>query len=116
MDTPTLASTPTFTPTPTPAPWLEAQKVIAYPNPARDQMNFAYTISGQAKVKIDIYRLTGERVATITEHVNGGTGQTLSTTWQAAGVAPGIYIVRIVITDSSGRVILSQKKKVALVK
>lgn len=35
-------------------------------------MRFAYTVSGQAKVKIDIYRLTGERVASITEHVNGG--------------------------------------------
>jgi hypothetical protein len=90
--------------------------VRTYPNPARGKVNFAYTISGAGKVKIDIYKLTGERVASITEYVNGGAGQTLSTAWNAVDVAPGIYFCRIVITDGSGKVILYQKKKVALIK
>lgn len=47
---------------------------------------------------------------------NRGNHQTLTTTWKAANVAPGIYLCRIVIKDASGRVILSQKKKVALIR
>ncbi|MCD4814526.1 T9SS type A sorting domain-containing protein [bacterium] len=109
-------ATPTRTMTATPTPYLAVNKVLPYPNPARGKVNFAYTISGAGKVVIDIYKLTGERVANITEHVNGGTGQTLSTAWNAVDVAPGIYFCRIVITDGSGKVILNQKKKVALIK
>ncbi|MCD4812678.1 T9SS type A sorting domain-containing protein [bacterium] len=110
----TLTSTPTLIPTST--PFVEEKQVAVYPNPARSKVNFAYTISGAGKVVIDIYKLTGERVANITEHVNGGTGQTLSTAWNAVNVAPGIYFCRIVITDGSGKVILNQKKKVALIR
>lgn len=117
IDTPTpVVSTSTPTPTPTPTPWLAEQKVMSYPNPARGKVNFAYTVRGSAKVNIDIYKLTGERVASINEHVNGGVGQTLSTVWNAIDVAPGIYIAWIRITDSAERVVLDQKKKVALIR
>ncbi|MEW6516789.1 MAG: FG-GAP-like repeat-containing protein [candidate division FCPU426 bacterium] len=119
--TPTFTQSPTLTPTltptatPTQAPWLESGKVMAYPNPARGKVRFAYTLSGAGKVEIDIYRLTGERVVHIEERKDGGAGQTLTTTWEAAGVAPGIYICRIRITDSAGKVVLEQRKKVALI-
>ncbi|MCD4812665.1 T9SS type A sorting domain-containing protein [bacterium] len=112
----TATPSPTKTVTATPTPWMKAKDVMAYPNPARDKVNFAYTISGQAKVVIDIYKLTGERVANITEHVDGGTGQTLSTAWNAVDVAPGIYFCRIVITDNSGKQVFKIMKKVALIK
>ncbi|MEW6517145.1 MAG: FG-GAP-like repeat-containing protein [candidate division FCPU426 bacterium] len=113
---PTLTATGTSTPMPTSTPFVKAQTVVVYPQPARGQVNFAYTLSGQATVKIDIYRLTGERVASISETVNGGAGQTLATVWQAANVAPGIYLCRIKITDAEGKVVLDQKKKVALIR
>lgn len=116
-DTPTpVVNTSTPTPTPTPTPWLAGQKVLAYPNPARGQVTFAYNAAGLANVTIDVYRLTGERVARITDRKNGGTGQTLTTAWDAAGIAPGIYLCRIQITDAEGRVVVDQKKKVALIK
>ncbi|MCD4812675.1 SBBP repeat-containing protein [bacterium] len=108
--------TATRTPTATSTPWLKSKEVMAYPNPARGQVNFAYTVSGQGKVVIDIYKLTGERVATVTEHFNAGTGQTLRTAWDAVDVAPGIYFCRIVITDGSGKEMFRQMKKVALIK
>jgi hypothetical protein len=113
-----VANTATFTSTitPSPTPFVAAKQVIAYPNPARGKVTFAYTIEGSAKVKIDIYRLTGERIATISEQKDGGQGQTLRTQWDALDIAPGIYLARIVITDGSGKVVLSEKKKIALIR
>ena len=67
-------------------------------------------------MEIDLYTIRGERVAHLVERKDGGAGQTLSTTWEAAGVAPGIYVARIVITDATGKVVLEQKNKVALIK
>jgi hypothetical protein len=75
-------------------------------------------VSGSAKISIDIYRLTGERVAHIEERKDGGnsSGQTFTTAWEAAGVAPGVYFCRIVATDGAGHEVLNVKKKVALVR
>jgi Secretion system C-terminal sorting domain len=115
-NTPDDTATFTATITPSPTPFVATKQVIAYPNPARGKVTFAYTIEGSAKVKIDIYRLTGERIATISEHKDGGQGQTLCTQWDALDIAPGIYLARIVITDGSGKVVLDKKKKIALIK
>jgi len=66
-------------------------------------VQFAYTVSGSAKISIDIYRLTGERVAHIEERKDGGSGsgQTFTTAWEAAGVAPGVYFCRIQASSGS---------------
>lgn len=112
----TQTATPTQSPTLTLTPWMQENKVMAFPNPARGRVTFAYTLSGPVRIKIDIYRLTGERVATIAEHQNGGTGQTLTSIWEAAQVAPGIYFCRIVATDAGGKEVLNVKKKIALVR
>jgi len=128
VPTGTLSATPTVTSTTTPVPTasrtatptqsvrVEEGQVRAYPNPARGRVNFAYTLNGSGKGVIDIYKFSGERVAHIVEHRDGGPGQTLTTAWEAAGVAPGIYLCRIVITDGSGKEILNIKKKAALVR
>ncbi len=134
-----MASSPTYTTTPTPSPTptitatntpeatasptstpttgvkVDEGQVIAFPNPARGKVTFAYAASGVTKVKIDIYRLTGERVASI-EEPKDGSAQTFTTAWQAAGVAPGVYFCRIVATDAAGKEVLNVKKKVALVR
>jgi len=108
--------TATATASKTATPFVAQNQVLPYPNPARGRVNFAYTVSGEAKVTIDVYQFTGERVAQIVERVNGGAGQTMTTAWNAPAVAPGIYVCRIKITDASGRVLLDQKKRVALIK
>jgi len=109
-------ATLSHTATATPRPWLDSGQVRAYPNPARDRVNFAYTLNGSGRVVIDIYKFSGERVAHIVEHRDGGLGQTLTTAWEAAGVAPGIYLCRIVITDRSGKEVTNLKKKVPRVR
>ncbi len=118
--TPMLTATPVSTLTPTPTvtatPWAAEGQVTAFPNPARGRVTFGYTLRGIVKVTIDIYRLTGERVARIEERQDGGAGQTLTSVWDAVSVAPGVYFCRIVATDVSGKEVLNVKKKVALVK
>jgi uncharacterized delta-60 repeat protein len=118
--TPSITATPvvTFSPTSTPTTGVRMDEgtVLVYPNPARGRVNFAYEAQGAAKAIIDIYRLTGERVAHIEERKDGGAGQTFITAWEAAGVAPGIYFCRIVVTGSEGKEVLNMKKKVALVR
>ncbi|MEW6516369.1 MAG: FG-GAP-like repeat-containing protein [candidate division FCPU426 bacterium] len=109
-------NTPTPTATPTATPFVAANQVLPYPNPAKGKVFFAYTVPGAGKVTIDIFTLAGERVASVTETVNGGTGQTLRTAWDAVNVAPGVYLCRIVITDAGGQVLMKEKKKVAIIK
>ncbi len=127
--TPTLNSTVTVTPevitstptctitaTPTSTPFIQEGQVMAYPNPARGKMYFAYTVVGEVKATIQIFNLLGERVARIEESSDGGGGRTVSTVWAAQDVAPGIYFCIIKVTDMHGKIILEQKKKVALVR
>jgi hypothetical protein len=108
-----LSAIPTFTLVPD---WVRGGTAIVYPNPAHGRVCFAYRLVGENKVAIDIYRLTGERVAHLEERQNGGAGQTFSSVWEAAGVAPGVYFARIVVTDAGGREVVNVKKKVALLK
>jgi hypothetical protein len=117
----TPVPTYTFTSTPIPTQPLSAQalvakeKVVPYPNPARGRVNFAYKVTGRASITINVYTLSGDKIATIKDDQTG-TGRILSTAWEAAGVAPGVYLVHVVITDGSGKVIVNETKKVALVK
>ncbi len=114
--TATPIATSTATSTPTTGVKVDEGQVTAFPNPARGKVTFAYAAQGTAKVVIDIYRLTGERVARIEERKDSSNGQTNTTTWEAAGVAPGIYFCRVVATDAAGKEVLNVKKKVALIR
>lgn len=113
---PTVVWSPTplpMSPTVTQSPALTAgstsvTQVTAYPNPARGRVTFALNVPGAQSVIIDIYRLTGERVARLHER----TGQVV--TWEAAGVAPGIYLCRVTVLGDRGEILLQQTRKVAL--
>jgi hypothetical protein len=102
--TPTVTCTPTkaieltvtFTVTPTASSIIGAQNrrtVMAYPNPAHGIVHFAWAETNAEKAKISIFNLSGERIATLTADTPG---QSLD--WNAAGVAPGIYIYRVALT------------------
>jgi hypothetical protein len=113
---PTATATPTLTATTTPAFTLPLGQVLAFPNPARARVTFAYAAADAARVKIDIYHLTGERVAHL-EEAPGASGQdTHFTVWETVGAAPGIYLCRIAVFDAAGREVIHLLKKVALVK
>lgn len=67
--------------------------MLAYPNPAVDQMQFLIHLETAAEVHLDIYNLTGERIAQITRALPAGRGQVLD--WDCGSIAPGIYLVRV---------------------
>jgi hypothetical protein len=87
-----------------------------HPNPAKGAVNFTYALSGEAKVTIDIYQISGELVSRITERKIGVAGNTLTSRWQTDGMARGMYIGHVVATDNNGQRVLDQKVKIALVK
>jgi hypothetical protein len=62
---------------------------IAYPNPTSDKMNFEFTLKEASKVNIEIYDMSGLKVA---ELLNGniGTG-TQFINWNVIGVSNGTY-------------------------
>jgi hypothetical protein len=79
-------------------------------------VKFAFTVAGAVEITVDLYKLTGERVAHIRDAQNGGSGQTVVTAWEAAGVAPGIYLARITVKNAEGQMVISQTKKVVLIR
>lgn len=89
-------------PTPTPTPFaglaavdLKGRIALPYPNPAKDQVNFLLHLDQPGEVKINIYNLSGERVASVQEDLAAGRGQVI--TWMCESLAPGIYFARVSI-------------------
>jgi len=104
--TPTLTVSPTATPTatitltPTVTQTsglanidLKGKAVLAYPNPAQKQMKFLMHLDKATDVEINIYNLTGERIAKLKESMPAGRGQVLI--WNCADIAPGIYLAKV---------------------
>jgi hypothetical protein len=93
--------TPTATPsgassTPTPGTGtLSGAIVQAYPNPAKDQMRFRFSLSAPALVRLQIYNLAGEQVASLEEQMGAGNGWVL--TWSLKDTAPGVYLVQVLV-------------------
>ncbi len=85
--------------------------VIAYPNPARGRVIFAWEEAGVDKINIDIYEIAGNRVAALQQ--SSPPSNTLI--WDVGDLAPGIYLYRISITKN-GVVKKYGFKKVAIVK
>ncbi len=85
--------------------------VIAYPNPARGRVIFAWKEAGVDKVNIDIYEISANRVAALQQ--SSPPSNTLI--WDVGDLAPGIYLYRISITKN-GVVKKYGFKKVAIVK
>ncbi|GEM_PF-5741604 len=76
--------------------------VSAYPNPFNKSINITYTLKKTAKVELDIYDITGRKVAElINKYQKEGTN---SITWSGItdnglAVASGIYFCRLKIND-----------------
>ncbi|MCD4814413.1 T9SS type A sorting domain-containing protein [bacterium] len=117
--TPTLTATPTatITNTPTASPTvtiieasmtitltttpinalagldLNGKKVLAYPNPASDEVKFLMHLDNAASIEIVIYNMSGEKTITVTEELLAGHGQVIILDSQE--LAPGFYIAKI---------------------
>lgn len=90
----TCTITPTITPTATqtPVPALPAGEVHAFPNPARDRVTFIFRLDAAGVVSVDLFNLSGERVAGLRDEFNAGA---VSLVWDCSQAAPGIYIARV---------------------
>lgn len=139
--TPTVSPTPTFSPTVTVTPSVSPTSsmtptatatrrttatvtptamppiisgITAYPQPAvRGTVRFYYRLDAPAEVSIEIRNVAGEVVTTLKE--SKGSAGYVSSAWDIAGVAPGIYLYRMNIRDQQGGRV-TEWKKLAIVK
>lgn len=82
--TPAASSTRTIVPGSS-----DRQTVIAFPNPGSRLVRFACLGTWADRIVIDIYNMSGERVARLS---SGAADQVLP--WDVSGIAPGIYAFR----------------------
>ena len=81
-----------------------------YPNPFNPSTRIDYQLPFDSKVSLDIYGITGEKVATI---LNGDVAAGYYTTEINAGtlnLASGVYIYRISATGSNNQNFVQVKK------
>lgn len=81
---------------------LTITKVYNYPNPATTSTTFVYTpsVGTISSVKIEVYNLAGKHIITLTGENDG------DYEWGIPGwMANGVYIYRIVASDSSGNTV-----------
>lgn len=72
-----------------------------YPNPFSVSTTISYTLPSRMKVRIVIYNVLGQRVAVpVNEIQKPGTH---NITWEATGLASGVYLCRITAETESGK-------------
>ena len=64
-----------------------------YPNPFNSQTRLSYGLPEPAKVIIDVFDITGRRIATLVDHERPAGNYTC--VWNASAMSPGIYLVRM---------------------
>jgi hypothetical protein len=68
-----------------------------YPNPFNPTTTIAFNLPEAMHVKLDVFNVAGERVATLVDEVRGEGPQTVI--FDAAGLSSGIYFYRIIAGD-----------------
>lgn len=69
-----------------------------YPNPFNARTNISFSIDRESDVSIEIYNIAGQRVADLSDHFKAGENLV---SWDASGVATGIYFYRIEFGNAS---------------
>ncbi len=113
----TMTSTIIFTPTATATliPMYAADKVFAYPNPAKGIVNIAYPIiSGKVvtKVKVLLHSIMGSKVAEVTESsiFNG------IVTFNIEKFPTGIYLYRVIVEYADRTEVRYDYDRLAIIK
>jgi len=81
-----------------------SMSMMNYPNPFREQTTFKYRLTEAAQVGIDIYDLSGKKVATLVKEQKPA--GTYEVSWSADNLSNGIYIA----TLSTGATIVQSTK------
>lgn len=92
---------------------LAAGEVYTYPNPATgDIVTFKFRPAYKAHVKIEVYNIAGEKVASL-EKADCPAGQASELVWGVKGVASGVYIFRLEAASSAGTKTVTKKFAIA---
>jgi len=84
---------------------LTFSKMTVYPNPATERAVFHHETNSTAKIAsatLQIYSSQGALVATMTPTVEQGSYVVGPVIWNLQGVAPGLYMARMLVTDDEG--------------
>ena len=79
-----------------------------YPNPFNPSTRIVYSLDREVRVRLSVYNLIGEKVATLVDAVEGPGDKTAE--FDGSGLPGGVYIVRIMAGSES------ESKKIVLLK
>lgn len=68
-----------------------------YPNPFNPSTTISYTLSSPSNVKLQVYNILGNQVATLVDEFQAGGQRSIS--WNASSVPSGVYMYRLTAGD-----------------
>ena len=84
---------------------LTLSELRCYPNPARERTQFLLEVNNTDKVasaEFHIYNSHGQRLLTLTPAISADGYVVGPVVWELSSVPPGIYLGRIIVTDTDG--------------
>jgi len=76
---------------------LTASLLGNYPNPFNSSTTINYELSSSAEVKLEVFTLLGEKVATLVDRWQEAGYKSVS--WEASGLSSGVYFYRLTAGD-----------------
>jgi hypothetical protein len=92
----------------TPQSLFGDDEFLAVPNPCRERVSFIFKLSETSRVIIDIYDISGTRVAHIDEPAVAADNSKVI--WDCRGLAAGIYFARGQVQAGSRETVLKIRK------
>ena len=85
---------------------LTFSTLSVYPNPAREKAVFHYETNSTESITsavLQIYTTQGALLCSLTPTVGNGSYVVGPVVWNLAGVAPGLYLARMLVTTDDGK-------------
>lgn len=82
-----------------------------YPNPFNPATTISYSLPENARVKIEIFNILGQKVATLVDDVKHAGSYKL--TWSAQNISSGVYFCKL---KAEGKKIFEKTQKLVLMK
>ena len=68
-----------------------------YPNPFNSSVNIPFSLAARERVKLELFDLVGQRIALLVDALRAAGDHQVR--WQHAGIASGVYLVRMRVGD-----------------
>jgi hypothetical protein len=82
------------------------REVVAFPNPTTGRLVWSWQYSDLVFLQVDIFNVSGERVALLNRDTGGGPGSAVFN----LALAPGIYFCRVTCREANGHEDVSFQK------